>query len=324
MLFAYLSNYAQNNLVKVPVAKGDPYNYAQHLPDIKNSGYKYYIRYHTLSQITDLYSNDSINFNGQLLNHIKEVDTKTSEGRNYVYQITHLDADACSKVGYKILKDKLPAIPTDTLITGYNNELNDCAGVNFIFKINETFIKTSYGCPWYQDTSIPQLKLLDENYIYIDSVLKLEEGYNTFTSKLEKGKYYSMGFTGMYIKTDSEMRAWEKLKNENRYLYSVKDTISNYLRAELNKIHNNKDYITCFDYNLVFSKKGKLIKTVKFHEPDETFLVRLFDKDYQNCKKKIKRLFKNISLKHLHLKYGFARQISFYEGNFTLSDPTAY
>lgn len=292
-------------------------------PDINTSGYNYYIRYESHNQIVNLYSNDSLNFEGHIITYLTEQKKtkKSSFPYRYVYDITSLSNEKCTVIGTKILTEKFYKLPADDSILEYKKGYFDCWGIEYSFKIEQSSIKKYYTCPWNQDENIPEIKVLKENYKLIDSILQLKTIDNDFRSKLEKGKSYSGGFVNMYKFSESELAAWNKYKPLSNYLKSKKDTIDTLLKDYLSENYD-REITDCFDdFQLEFSKKGKL-KKISVNKP---LRERMFDKDYHRCRRKVKKLFRKFNLKYLNLGYGFSRDLSFgLYGEASIFDRTIY
>jgi len=292
-------------------------------PDINTSGYKYYIRYESHNQIVNLYSNNSLNFEGHVVTYLKEQKKtkKSSFPYRYVYDITNLPDAQCTIIGTKILSEKFYNLPTDDSITGYKKGYFDCWGIEYSFKVKNFKIKKHYTCPWSQTDSINEIKILKANYKLIAGSLQLKKIDDDFQSKLEKGKSYSDGFSYIYKLSESELAAWNKYKPQSDYLRSKKDTIDTLLKDYLSENYD-REFTDCFDdFQLEFSKKGKL-KKISVTKP---FWERMLDKDYHRCRRKVKKLFRKFNLKYLNLEYGFSRDLDFNaKGEASIFDRTLY
>lgn len=320
-LLIVLSANAQRDYktVLLPDGQKEFWNVAK--PDIKKSSYNYNIRYEVYNQIVNLYSNDSINFQGTVLSYL--IEQKTSGERSvdyqYVYDITELPSEDCSKIGRKIFSEKFYNLPTDDSIKGYLGNWLDCGYITYTYKINNRILNKNYSCPWQQPDSITEVKILKQNYRLIDSLLNLSEISSKFSAKLEKGKSYSNGFNYIYMMTVKESAAWKKYKPLSDYLKSVKDTTDTLLKNHI--LENYDREIKGYDFQLDFSKKGKLQKI----GTTLTFRERLYDKEYRKYRKMVKLIFRKFNLKSLHLKYSFSREIHFDSyGKASIYDPTIY
>lgn len=298
------------------------------LPPLSKSPSKFHFRYRKVGQIIDIYSNDSITFKGSVLNKIIRLKQGKINGNNtsvpeyYIYETVAIDEHDASEIGRLIIKEEMYNIPTDKLLKDWKFNFFDCRGIDFKYKVGDSLFKVHYGCPTGQDTLADlKIKKILNLQNRIDITLHLSESYTAFDKRLERGKWYTNEFYySMYKLNDKESQSWDKYKPVRDYLASVKDTVDSYIKEQLNDIYV-KDDIDCFDdYLLEFSKEGKL-KSIKTRDP---FFERLFDKEYHQCKRKIKRLFRNINLEHLKLKYEFTREVSFYNNNVTLRDPNIY
>lgn len=320
---------AQNGLIKKHYNREQARQYISHddlaivyseMPKLENSQYKFHIRYIKHSQIVDIYANDSINFKGQVLNHVvsqkKKKDNYISD--DFVYQITDINIAYASKMGQIILQEKLYSIPTDSLIKDYNNTWNDCPGIAFEYKIGNSFSKATYNCPGFQDEENPEIVTLTKYYQSVDSILSLSSHWSGFTAKLKKGVAYWDGAMGtMYIPTDKEGWRNKKSEPERRYLKTYKDSIDNYLESLISQADFTEGQ-HCLGYTLEFSKKGKL-KHIDIRDSDMTSKY-----EARQCKKKIKAIFKNSNLEHLKLEYGFERSIGLSNNGGYIYDTTYY
>jgi hypothetical protein len=342
-----LPSFGQNQLKKVDCNPNFTYRnqsldsineYYFGLDPIKKSIFMHHFRLLRAGQIIDIFSNDGLNFSGQLINKIlegKQVKTdygKDEEFDKYVYEILQLDKIKSSELGQLILKQQIYSLPTDTLIKNWNKNWLDCGSIDFESKTNDIFQFSNYSCPWEQLDATDYIFQIRSLYKSFISILDLDHEYSVFESKLEKGKSYSSeGSTVMYIMTDKESDAWRKDKPRRDYLKSIKDTIDNYVNAELSKQKIKLNNIDCFEtYKLIFSKNGYL-KKVRVLEYDKPKLKDGLDsyikdnREIRKCRQKIKEIFESINLNFLNLKYGFTRKISF--GNnqeIEYSDDTNY
>lgn len=326
---------AQSDLKKVAVssniAREEKFDSTEvkyfNLPKLATSKYKYYFRYKNVGQIVDVYGNDTLNFNGKLLNKIIELKNVTQNGLNqgvpvnYIYEIIDINTKEASEIGQAILSKQIYRVPTDTLLKNWKSNFFDCSGIDFKCKVGDSLFKAHFGCPAGQDISSDNyIKRIRDLKAMTDTLLKLSEKYAAFTLKLENGKSYTNEFYSVMVipkNTSRQKKRWEKFKPQRDYQASVKDTIDNYIREKLYDVYFT-DSIDCSDnyYYLDFSKKGKL----KGITTSGSFWEHLFDKQYHQCRRKIKRLFKDISLKQFNLKYGFSREISFHYDTFSFKE----
>ena len=295
---------------------------------IKFSKIKYHFRFIQYGQIIDLESNNGIEFSGKLINEITESkpikteDGNDNEPTNYVFELVELEKGSSTKIGQLILKEKLHQIPTDTLINNWNFNWLHCGSIEFNYKTENKFNTTIYTCPWNQNDTINGVKSIKNILSQMNEVLQLKENYSEFTSKLEKGKSYSKdGYMQMYLMTEKESQGWRDGKPIRDYKKSIKDTIDNYLEQKLNKLIPNSAQLNCYDdYNLTFSKKGKL-KSMKV---DMGFWERLSDKDYRKCKRILKKAFREIKIDFVDPKYEFSRELSFGQKGIYIYDRMVY
>lgn len=294
---------------------------------IQNSESKIHIRFIKDCQIVDLQSNNGRDFTGTLINKIIELKKiKTDYGKDfgpdkYIYEKLELNDKSVSKIGHQLLAEKIFEIPTDTLIKGWNFNWLDCGSIYFNFKIDNSFTSTEYTCPWSQNDSVIYVEKVKNSFDSIMAILDLKSKFSDFKNKLEKGKYYSNGFWTMYIMTDKQSKKWEDSKPQRDYLYSIKDTITNFLKIRLNEIIKKPEDLDCFDeYYLNFTKKGEL-KTVSIIETD---LGRESKKEFKKCKRIIQAAFEKIKIDFVDPKYEFTRKIEFWNDKINVYDPTRY
>lgn len=299
-----LSLYAQTGIKTASLENDGKALWNVAKPNIAASGYKYYIRYEYGYRVVNLYANDSLNFEGFVVNYLRE--GTDEKNRNYVYDVARLPKENCSTIGQKILSEKFYNFPVEDSISGYNKGWLDCWSVHYTFKINNTTITKEYACPTQQQDSLTGIKLLKENLKLTDSIMQLKKIYNDFDSRLEGGKSYYNGYWNMYKFTPEQKAARDRDKPRRAYLESKKDTINNAIEAYITD--NYKDEGDCYDdFTLDFNKRGKVIKI----STDTPFWERLFDKDYHRCRRNVKKLFRKFNLKELELKYGFTRDLNF-------------
>lgn len=322
-LLLSLNLFAQNGLKKIDIdpnfnLANSPYGklemYYFKLPEIANSEYKFHFRYIKNSQVVDLFSNDSLSFQGKLLNYI--IEKENDKPRNYVYQISNLDNNLATKIGKQIFEKKNLDIPTDRLIKNWSYNWFDCGNINLTFKVNNTLFNKNFTCLHNQNDSLEFVNELKKNDLEFNQTLQLEEQFESFKSKLEKGKSYSNGYWTMYKMTEEQIAGWEIGKPRREYLYSIKDTITNHLEKKLNELVKNVDKLHCYgDFEIVFSKKGQA-KRINISEP--------IDKDDYECKKIIKKALRKIKFDFVDLKYDFTRTINFWDNKINVYDRTIY
>lgn len=323
--------FGQNGLRKIDInesyklnesSSDDFVKYYFRLIDLKNSDYKTHLRYLKNSQIIDIYSNDDITFEGEVLNYITEqknikvnnYNTKTPN--KYVYEILKLDKKTASAIGNYILKSNIQEIPNYTEIKNWNRNWLDCNSISFVLKIKSQISEKEFTCPSQQNDSIKYVKSLKEFYNKIDNNDSIKNRFDEFKNRLEKGKTYSNGFVQMYLFTSKESELWNASIPKREYLKSIKDTITNFLDVKVSELLINTDDIDCFeDYHLFYSEKGKLIN-VKIQGK--------LDKEERKCIKLIKKRLKSIKIDFVEPKYSFERVLSFYNKKPSIYDNTIY
>ncbi len=313
--------FSQNNLLTSDL----DFDFNQSI--IQKSESRIHIRFIKDCQIVDLQSNNGIDFTGTLINNIIELKkVKTDYGKDldpdkYVYEIINLKEKLSSKIGIQLLAEKVFEIPTDTLIKDWSFNWLDCGSIYFNFRIDNSFSQTEYTCPWNQNDSVIYVKDIKNTYDSITTIFDLKSKFSDFKNKLEKGKYYSNGFWTTYIMTDKQSKRWEDNKPQRDYLYSIKDTITNYLNIRLNELIKNTSDLDCFDeYYLIFTKNGELKKV----SVADTDFDRESKKEFKKCKRFIQATFEKIKLDFVDPKYEFTRKIGFWNNKVNVYDPTKY
>ena len=289
---------------------------------------EYHFRYEKSSQIIDLYSDNGIDFKGQIINIIQENKTvKTDYGKdsrafNYLFERKEISNSEATKAGQLILSEKSYYIPTDSLINNWSFGWTDCGAITFDYKVKTSFHHKSYTCAKNQKDSLDFVIKIKKTTDSLQGILDLKKAYDNFKSRLPKGKSYTIdGWINMYIMTDKQSEGWRNGKPIRDYKKSIKDTIDNYLEFKLNELIPNSTELNCYDdYSLTFSKKGKL-KNMKV---DMGFWERLSDKDYKKCKRILKKAFREIKIDFVDPKYEFSRELSFGQKGIYIYDRMVY
>lgn len=295
---------------------------------INSSKSEFHFRYEKSSQIIDLYSENGIDFKGQVVNLIQENKTvKTDYGKdsrafNYLFEKVEIANSKATKAGQLILNQKSYSIPTDSLINNWSFGWTDCGAIKFDYKVKTNIYRKSYTCAKNQNDSLEYVSKIKKLTDSLNQILDLKKSYDNFSSKLPKGKSYTIdGWINMYIMTEKQNEGWKKTKPIRDYKKSIKDTIDNYLEQKLNELIPNSTELDCFDeYRLTFSKNGKLKKM----KVDMGFWERMFDKDYKKCKGILRKAFKEIKIDFVDPKYEFYRNLSFGQKDIYIYDPTIY
>lgn len=239
--------FGQNELKFVSVDKGykatkssfDEFEkYYFKLMDLKNSNYKLHIRFLMDNRkVFDLYSNDLVNFEGQLLNYItqqeKIVDDNGKELKipnKYVYEIIKLDDTTSNKIGRKILDINLMESDSKPCEQTYA-----CGDMHFIMKSDSKILEKSFICPLCH--------VAQDFYNFINNGLDFSENFNEFKKKLEKGKFYTYDSHDFYKSSEEELNKWKKeefisityIGSSNKPLRPIiisKDSVSNFLAID--------------------------------------------------------------------------------------------
>lgn len=312
------------------------------LQPIQTTKFKSHFRISLTGQTIDFFSSDNVEFQGKLTNYIteyitvksKDSDYDQSKEHQYVIEQIDLEQTKVDKIIEKLIRTGQPEIPTDTLINSWQHNFLHCNSLVFQFNLNGKHTKQIFHCPWGQKDSVEYNNIVLDNYQTLKSTFQLDSLYDSFESKLPKGKTYSRdGYRMMYKWTDKQSENFAKTKPQRDFMKSVKDTIDIYINSELKKQDIKLNGIDCFeDYRLTFGKNGKL-KTVKLSHHDKPTLKKslglgdyLADKkEIRKCKRKIKQIFSRIDLSFLNLETEIYRTFSFdHKNEYQLRDNTIY
>lgn len=282
------------------------YLYAR-MPRLEDSKYKYHFRYEEFSQILDIYSNDGINFKGQYLNNLMELNTdaevrKKNFHDTYFYSYKEVDPAAASKMGQWIIKEKIFAIPSEEDIDGWVWNIIGGDGFMNIYKVNDTITTTRYTCPRCQNDTIQGADVLTKFHSDVKSVLSTKKQFRDFNIRFKGGRYYSAYMFSWYAPTRKAKRTWIKNKTAREWLAQYEDEIDTRLKKQTET--NNLILPPEGEYTLYFSKKGKL-KKVKpgnmIYDPETVIDTQIA--------KQIEIMFKNTDLSDMHLKYDFIKTL---------------
>ncbi len=330
-------SFSQDNLIRKDLNEdiGSTYltefNQAEYYFDLlplENSKYDFHFRYIKSGQIIDLHSENYKDFSGQIINFIQETkEVKTEYGYNaepinYVFNKVKIADTSATKLGQYILKEKTNEIPTDSLIPKWNFNWLDCGAIKFKYKVADKISNQTYTCAQNQNDSIAYVVDIKNLKDVLSNNLELKSSFDNFTNELPKGASYKIdGWITMFKLSEKQLEWREKNKPMRDYLKTVKDTIDNYLESELNRLIPKSADLDCFDeYRLTFNKNGRL-KSMKV---DMGFWERMFDKDYQKCRRILKKAFKEIKIDFIDPKYMFYRDLSFGGKEIYITDPTLY
>jgi hypothetical protein len=285
------------------------------LNPVASSKFEYHLRYEISDQIVDLYSENGIEFKGQLVNFVQEnkrvkiCNEKSLREYNYLFEKKAINNSVASKVGLLILNQKMYLKPKDSLIQNWNFLKIDYGTIDLDCKIKSDFYKKSYSGLQNQEDSIGYVIELRQLKDSIGEILRLKESYENFENRWPKGKCYTIDrWISICVATKKQRKRWVKNKPIRDYQESIKDTIDNYLECELNRIIQNSNELDCFDdYRLIFSKNGIL----KRMEVSMGFWERLFDKDYRKCRRVLGNAFREIKIDFVDPKYEFYRRLIF-------------
>ncbi|MFK7907667.1 MAG: hypothetical protein AB8B69_21190 [Chitinophagales bacterium] len=304
------------------------------LPVVEKSQYKTHFRISLTGQIIDFFSEDSISFKGILTNEIieyKETETKWGKGSEkyqIVYQTQELDESLSTQLAKQIIESGQVAIPTDSLIEGWNDGYLHCKSIDFQFKIDEFYKELSFSCTNNQLDSIRFKSIILSNEELLKNELDLETKYIEFKNLLPKGKTYSKdGYKMLYFIATDGIPEWEKNAPRRAYLKSIKDSLDNYLEKEVSKQGIDLEEMECLeDYYVAFGTDGRLKKVqIPKHEKLDLRKGRGNKKEVKQCRKKIKSIFRKADLGSFNLKYKVYRVISCdAKGEVKIKDYTLY
>lgn len=293
----------------------------------------------TSKQIIDLRKTNNGEFLGFVLSrttqyNYQKKDKNKLKNKVEFFQSVPIKPSKVEEIIDKLIASKQYDFPTDSLITSWKNNFLHCNTVNFQIKTNDKLKRQKYDCIRGQDLSNPIVSSILENDRLVRDDLDLNILYSTFTDHLPKGNSYTNdGYGMMYIFTEKENEAWIKSKPIRDYLASKKDTIDNYLKIKLKQVNIKNEKFNCFqNYNLEFSKKGKLkkLKVAKFDRPTlkKSYNLKEYFEDkmeIRKCKRVIRKIFKDNDWTFLDLKYSITRSLDFdLNGNPKLYDNYIY
>lgn len=311
------------------------YKYYFDLQELDSVNHPVCFRIFTSGQIIEVYRNESDIYKGYLIQHIKQYEIKKvgkpkKEERfehQIVYSRTPLRADIVELIINKLINSGQHEIPNCSLIPNWNKGSFHCPSIKFDIAINEQYLSNYYVCPWGQNDSLKYKQIILENYNYIEKTLNRDSHFTIFLKSLPKGKVYSDdGYGFIYVMTDKQNAIFIKNRPIRDYLSSIEDTVNQYLKSELNKQIDNMKRLSCYsEYYLTFGKNGKLkkVETAKSSKPSLRNSIILSNyfynrRKYRNCLKEIKKLFENIDLSFLDLKYEVHRKIRFTDSGYIL------
>ena len=306
--------------------------------DVQKTEHVFYFRLRLSGQTIDIFSQDRKIFRGVISNSIKEYEQiktadeyRTKATKLYVENI-EIDSSLAKTLAFQILESGQLFIPTDTLISSWTRWYLHCGSLIFEIKNESNYVKQLFHCPWSQPDAVEFKDIILSNYNLLTQELKLDSIYQVFMSQLPKGKTYSRSGYGMtYMMTDKQEEAWEKDRPRRDYLKSLNDTINNYLITELKKQKIQFNNINCFqDYRLTFNENGKLSKhkVSDYSKPNLSDGLGFYLEDkrgIRKCKKRIRKVFREIDLSSFNLKYKAYRTLSFgFGGQVHLRDDIFY
>ena len=285
---------------------------------LQQINYPLYIRISIDGQTIDLYSSDNLTYNGFLINQTKECKTfregkkpfSRTQNYQYFFEKKSLDSVRVKNIVHHIITSGLFELQIDTSTSGCRTLFFDCSSISVQSTINNQYHHREFVCPWGQDDSLQEKKVILEFYDLLKKEFCLDSLYKIFISKLPNGRRYSKdGYLVMYKMTKKESKSWEKHQPQRDYLYSIQDTVINYLTIEVEKQEIELKEINCTeDYYLTFDKTGKFKKVENYTKSKRrrTYPISELIKEKQEikkCKKKMKEICKQIDLNSMNLKY---------------------
>ncbi|MFL9838111.1 hypothetical protein ABS768_11415 [Flavobacterium sp. ST-75] len=285
------------------------------LPEVKNSQYTYHFRYKKSAQIIDIYSNDTLNFKGFIMNVAVQNKHKKKNQYKYIYFFEKVALkDSIAENAGKIMLNKVwnstysKEFEKSVIHNLLSESLSLSENLSFNLKKIKEYQSRKHGCVRQHPLNKETANIKSAVH-QLDSLIDSQEDFfNNFKNKLKKGRSYDFGFYSYYIKTEKELKAWNDAKPIRNYLLSMKPQIDNSLKEQLDKLYNEEKF-NGSGYTITFSKKGRL-KSLKSNH--ETFISRLFNKNTRKDYREAKKLLKQVNLGNLELRYGFERIISFY------------
>ncbi len=224
------------------------------LIDLKNSTYKLHMRFLMDNRkIFDLYSNDRINFDGQIVSYVTQQDKVTDQNgkkieipNKYVYGITKLDTETSNKIGRKILD--LNLMGSDSKPCEHDYAFGK---MYFTMKSDLKISERSFMGPLCD--------VAQDFYNFIDNDLNFSEKFHEFTNQLEKGKFYTYDSIDFYKSTDEEHNRWKKdecisithIGASDKPLLAIiisKDSVANFVAIDFangksNQYYDGQNYI---------------------------------------------------------------------------------
>lgn len=281
------------------------------LPKLEVSPYKYHFRYSESNQIADIYSNDTVSFNGRVLINLVMINENTTIPRknftdHYVYRYTEIDPAAATKIGRFIIRERLNEVPNMYDDWGDWCDMRiGCNSIGLHYKMDTVITRKGYHCPQGQSSlsdNVTKIKKLQKD---LRSLLEWEKQFTDFNNDLDNDREYHNGWDSWYIPSKQEKKEWDKNKQARKWLTPYDKEINNRLE---NYITLSKGNIPPEGaYTLYFSKEGNLEKIKNgaiLHEP--------YSPLKKESGKQIENLFKNIDLKDMKLEYGFIKVLEVY------------
>lgn len=250
---------------------------------VSNSNYKTHIRFTYVGKIIDFFSYDNKIYEGVLTNYIvqESIEKTIEDGRRvqhskdtqYCFQQVCLDSELATEFVNKLLKDQQHLLEPDSVNAARPYFCCSCKHLKIDYKIDSFQNIHTIFYRFYKDTFYN--KTVNENYHLLKSMFNLDSLGSIFFSLLPRGFGYRLGIMSFSFgkpPTKRQERKWarsrkkyqkEKYQSHFKYMKTVKDTIENYVKNELNAyLKEQEKYYTGNYYKLIFSKKGT-VKRVK-------------------------------------------------------------
>ncbi len=271
---------------------------------------KFHFRFSVNGQIVDIWTNDYKRFFGLLTNYTDSYEPYDADNQKRKPSITfsnqvQLDT-LLARQAYTLVK-AISSIPSEDSIKGWGVGFD---GITYLFETSTPthYSFKSYWTPTAQDSNLIEARQIKKFVDDIDSLLNLRTEYDKFFATLKPGSYTSDHFMITTKPTEKQIKSWEKHKPYREYLDSVKDTLNHFLSDTLTKIFQKYDDFECYNqFFLKFSKKNKL-KKVTTNKKFSDFEDR---KEYNRCRRKIRKAFRHVKANFVHSKVGYWKELSY-------------
>ena len=293
------------------------------LPDIKKSDYKTYIRFKQNGQIVDFFSKDNRTYNGTVTNFVfqkvahqreKKKTKLGSRGKQIIVQKLQLDSDTCTQIVQDIIRSG------QMLLTSLSGFGADCSKLQFVFKINDSYIHQEFSCIDFIKDRIKEKAIISSNVQLISERLKLESPLHRLPSLVSHKEHYNYTYSigsnvEMMITTKRHHYSNRKYKmiveeiKNNKSLDTIYATLNYYIETELKKILSSQIRGYGKVFILHFSKSNRLSKITTRSYPSNN--EDKISRDCRECKRKLRKAFRKINLDFVHSNYRYSKKILF-------------